>query len=188
MADSHSRYPLGCGAGRVHALIKAAAGTARHNPNHAVQRRWIPCHRPSMACTGSGQSFKGAGSRDFGHPCPARDAGNPSKALDPVSFGHPWPACDAGNHSTHRMERVSSSTHGRHGMSSHHSKALDPVSSAIHGRHGMSSHHSKALDPVSSAIHGRHGMRASCPHLTPCMSFWIKGAIRNSTTPAPTSA
>ena len=45
----------------------------------------------------------------------------------------------------------------------------------------------RLLDPVSPAIHGLHGMRASCPHFTPCMSFWMSGAIRNRNTPEPTS-
>jgi hypothetical protein len=165
MADSHSRYPLGCGAGRVHALIKAAAGTARHNPNHAVQRRWIPCHRPFP----SGLAFLTRPEARLRHPA----FGVPSAhAMRSRVFGHPWPARDEGNHSK-ALDPVSSAIHGLHGMSSHHSKALDPVSSAIHGRHGMSSHHSKALDPVSSAIHGRHGMRAIIQRRwIPCPAPW----------------
>ncbi len=40
-------------------------------------------------------------------------------------------------------------------------------------------------DPGSAHIHVLAGMRASCPHFTPCISLWISGAIRNSSTPKP---
>ena len=41
---------------------------------------------------------------------------------------------------------------------------------------------------AEAAVSGRRDCRLPNRYFTPCISFWISGAIRNSSTPAPSSA